>query len=124
MEDVKELVFVVFTAVKIQGVSILVLMEDVKERGVVKCYGLLTYVSFNPCFNGRCKRTLILVQLKNNRICVSILVLMEDVKELCQIFGNATVNIVVSILVLMEDVKEPTNQAAAGTSQMTFQSLF
>ena len=39
-------------------------------------------MGFNPCFNGRCKRTMI---EKNADIVfhvVSILVLMEDVKEL------------------------------------------
>ncbi len=57
-------------------------MEDVKEpRKVVK--ELSPSGCFNPCFNGRCKRTLI----TNANQCelvrkVSILVLMEDVKEL------------------------------------------
>ena len=37
--------------------------------------------SFNPCFNGRCKRTTVLFVLPSNDTEVSILVLMEDVKE-------------------------------------------
>ncbi len=40
-----------------------------------------TYMSFNPCFNGRCKRTRIWVIFPQCFFLVSILVLMEDVKE-------------------------------------------
>ncbi len=36
---------------------------------------------FNPCFNGRCKRTMTSEADTESRIFVSILVLMEDVKE-------------------------------------------
>ncbi len=62
-------------------------------------------VCFNPCFNGRCKRTIYTEKLFLQVLYVSILVLMEDVKELkpCSRFDF---NIPVSILVLMEDVKE------------------
>ena len=56
-------------------------MEDVKEHGCIE-YGKLDYlIGFNPCFNGRCKRTCNPLFLFTLPIQVSILVLMEDVKE-------------------------------------------
>ena len=61
--------------------------------------------SFNPCFNGRCKRTIFLVRHGKQDVVVSILVLMEDVKEQI-IIVIIIFFIFVSILVLMEDVKE------------------
>ena len=56
-------------------------MEDVKEHKEAKKV-TDPILGFNPCFNGRCKRTEL-----NRSLCylinsVSILVLMEDVKEL------------------------------------------
>ena len=55
-------------------------MEDVKELLEVN---ILTgqKVCFNPCFNGRCKRTPSEPKNITHQLEVSILVLMEDVKE-------------------------------------------
>ena len=87
-------------------VSILVLMEDVKEQ--TKILSLITFIlCFNPCFNGRCKRTLSPLPRFFRWIFVSILVLMEDVKEPFTFKIGMMSFFVVSILVLMEDVKEP-----------------
>ncbi len=61
-------------------VSILVLMEDVKEL-MFFYFPTLKWGSFNPCFNGRCKRTNTDEKKINKINVVSILVLMEDVKE-------------------------------------------
>ena len=56
MEDVKELSVTHKKATRNLLVSILVLMEDVKEHHIdARTYGML--LCFNPCFNGRCKRT-------------------------------------------------------------------
>ena len=56
-------------------------MEDVKERCGV--YYMVKFINcFNPCFNGRCKRTKEIGSGGNLEKTVSILVLMEDVKEL------------------------------------------
>ena len=63
-------------------------------------------IRFNPCFNGRCKRTVILDLYYKYRQCVSILVLMEDVKEPLLALKYHFPCQCVSILVLMEDVKE------------------
>ena len=41
-----------------------------------------TILCFNPCFNGRCKRTAKAKTATCRKHAVSILVLMEDVKEL------------------------------------------
>ncbi len=38
-------------------------------------------MGFNPCFNGRCKRTKMTIFIDYISYSVSILVLMEDVKE-------------------------------------------
>ena len=55
MEDVKEQMFFLFLLQSL-FVSILVLMEDVKE--LYEEYKILkSKRGFNPCFNGRCKRT-------------------------------------------------------------------
>ena len=62
--------------------------------------------SFNPCFNGRCKRTNVSSSKFGRTKRVSILVLMEDVKERITLYGVWTTLPNVSILVLMEDVKE------------------
>ncbi len=56
-------------------------MEDVKELLMIMIK-LNQFISFNPCFNGRCKRTALLIKTARYTISVSILVLMEDVKEL------------------------------------------
>ena len=65
---------------KLGCVSILVLMEDVKERVCCRAERERN-ICFNPCFNGRCKRTILFIKVKLYFIYVSILVLMEDVKE-------------------------------------------
>mgnify|MGYP001004229537 CR=1 FL=1 len=55
-------------------------MEDVKEpsdQGIEINFSS----GFNPCFNGRCKRTNIKYPEISEELFVSILVLMEDVKE-------------------------------------------
>ena len=56
MEDVKELETCVQTNTLRFPVSILVLMEDVKELLMQDLSGSWP-IGFNPCFNGRCKRT-------------------------------------------------------------------
>ena len=85
---------------------------------------------FNPCFNGRCKRTNLDERKRSLLMLVSILVLMEDVKELVVFATYSPADAcfnpcfngrckrtprknswgkicwLVSILVLMEDVKE------------------
>ena len=61
---------------------------------------------FNPCFNGRCKRTNLNTYNTGRTLVVSILVLMEDVKELATLLITDYNVFIVSILVLMEDVKE------------------
>ncbi len=81
-------------------------MEDVKElifslkprASILEC--------FNPCFNGRCKRTDEYGVRDLAVDGVSILVLMEDVKEPWDFQKWVWRLIDVSILVLMEDVKE------------------
>ena len=85
---------------------------------------LITFGSFNPCFNGRCKRTLFITCFFKIQIFVSILVLMEDVKE--QFAGNSLEKAFskVSILVLMEDVKELSKEVSARPGPWEFQSLF
>ena len=87
MEDVKELCRKTKKISEIRTVSILVLMEDVKEHlsRHVRDY---TGICFNPCFNGRCKRTVYYTINIVWNIFVSILVLMEDVKELYLIYSN------------------------------------
>ena len=44
--------------------------------------------SFNPCFNGRCKRTPRAGNKRDEFVTVSILVLMEDVKEHAFVFNG------------------------------------
>ncbi len=61
-------------------VSILVLMEVVKEH-IFHTYNPPEKLSFNPCFNGSCKRTRTGLLYNINIKHVSILVLMEVVKE-------------------------------------------
>ena len=56
-------------------------MEDVKEPNPAD-EQTVTVMSFNPCFNGRCKRTNPKYWDFEDDEDVSILVLMEDVKEL------------------------------------------
>ncbi len=56
-------------------------MEDVKEHQCKNFWDLLCLPGFNPCFNGRCKRTACGAGAENRIEKVSILVLMEDVKE-------------------------------------------
>ena len=56
MEDVKEQFVADTTYVYTKPVSILVLMEDVKEL-TGRLERPRRQLSFNPCFNGRCKRT-------------------------------------------------------------------
>ncbi len=56
-------------------------MEDVKEHYPLNA-NRPKGKSFNPCFNGRCKRTKEISNVVNKQRLVSILVLMEDVKEL------------------------------------------
>ena len=62
-------------------------MEDVKERDG-KRFNWETDKGFNPCFNGRCKRTSSSINFSNTINKVSILVLMEDVKEQNNPDGN------------------------------------
>ncbi len=81
-------------------------MEDVKEHEVAELFAT-GLVGFNPCFNGRCKRTVFRRRSMSRLDVVSILVLMEDVKELWEFSLKRTIVFLVSILVLMEDVKEP-----------------
>ena len=105
-------------------------------------------ICFNPCFNGRCKRTfrphkawfqtnfvsiLVLMEdVKEQRTRgkesyskdVSILVLMEDVKELWVIQHKTIDFLRVSILVLMEDVKERNRVKNVVYKLSKFQSLF
>ena len=57
MEDVKELKDFILTQKNMFVVSILVLMEDVKEHDISHAEFVRIEDSFNPCFNGRCKRT-------------------------------------------------------------------
>ncbi len=57
-------------------------MEDVKEHSHTNCRSGRFGNSFNPCFNGRCKRTCLHRAGGVRYLNVSILVLMEDVKEL------------------------------------------
>ena len=82
-----------------RGVSILVLMEDVKEHDIYRAGRTPPITGFNPCFNGRCKRTI-------------------------KPQGNISSDMVVSILVLMEDVKELARTVQAVLLPSTFQSLF
>ena len=56
MEDVKEQEFNKELVYMNYDVSILVLMEDVKELDIERHINLKMNC-FNPCFNGRCKRT-------------------------------------------------------------------
>ena len=56
MEDVKEQSTLYVVSDLQDGVSILVLMEDVKEHVDNSRFGVIANC-FNPCFNGRCKRT-------------------------------------------------------------------
>ena len=56
-------------------------MEDVKEQPKKGLFSFHICRCFNPCFNGRCKRTFGCSCQVTNFIRVSILVLMEDVKE-------------------------------------------
>ncbi len=98
-------------------------MEDVKEHFLGITYPAKK-PGFNPCFNGRCKRTPPLIKIGFSLLYVSILVLMEDVKEL---FIPVTVfqpKAEVSILVLMEDVKEPQHFPTNRHYVDQFQSLF
>ncbi len=81
MEDVKEHIGHKFKKDKISYVSILVLMEDVKEQPSHQ-HSCHEQTRFNPCFNGRCKRTPDTLSGTYLAMAVSILVLMEDVKEL------------------------------------------
>ncbi len=74
-------------------------MEDVKEQDIDSYRDEAWEISFNPCFNGRCKRTG------------------------CYI-GFHFLLLVVSILVLMEDVKEHTNRYLTVLYRIMFQSLF
>ena len=55
-------------------------MEDVKELRKTGYY-TFSNLRFNPCFNGRCKRTRQIRSCLYRLQTVSILVLMEDVKE-------------------------------------------
>ena len=81
-------------------------MEDVKEQGGRLRLSKFNPKRFNPCFNGRCKRTLHQKEPGCFASLVSILVLMEDVKERYFLHWCKRSNRTVSILVLMEDVKE------------------
>ena len=80
-------------------------MEDVKEHNI-KFTDSELKECFNPCFNGRCKRTTSQIKLLMLIQKDSILVLMEDVKEQNYILLEINNGKQVSILVLMEDVKE------------------
>ena len=57
MEDVKERIVFYYSPPSSGEVSILVLMEDVKELSPKNQHDIES-PCFNPCFNGRCKRTL------------------------------------------------------------------
>ena len=59
MEDVKEQIGTFKERNRSNNVSILVLMEDVKEHLRQKNQKV-KFFCFNPCFNGRCKRTITL----------------------------------------------------------------
>ncbi len=123
MEDVKEQHWAYHIGKGSTSVSILVLMEDVKEPE--KDEQLASKQQrFNPCFNGRCKRTRKPVININLIAWVSILVLMEDVKEHNEgNYGNSVFK-QVSILVLMEDVKELIRGNLEIIENYKFQSLF
>ena len=56
MEDVKEPPQKYMIDLNPKCVSILVLMEDVKEQEN-RTFATVEDFCFNPCFNGRCKRT-------------------------------------------------------------------
>ncbi len=73
-------------------------MEDVKELKRKKLLLRFT-TSFNPCFNGRCKRT--------------------PIQPIQNYFDS-----IVSILVLMEDVKEQISDPTYTGGEIRFQSLF
>ena len=99
-------------------------MEDVKEL-YLRRFLNSNFQSFNPCFNGRCKRTKCWIDQHSGQNGVSILVLMEDVKELGIHSVLKTMQRNVSILVLMEDVKELAKSLAPKPeSTAMFQSLF
>ena len=132
MEDVKEPFNSSLISFLYLLVSILVLMEDVKEQLLIglemlrklcfnPCFNgrckrtqHLNFQSgkstcFNPCFNGRCKRTLVEVgTYVHPAICFNPCFngrCKRTINDLIKsIFSN-----IVSILVLMEDVKELYN---------------
>ncbi len=66
MEDVKEQQNKFFRVLVRKNVSILVLMEDVKEPDDFLMELFWYDYCFNPCFNGRCKRTDYLLNIANN----------------------------------------------------------
>ena len=67
-------------------VLILVLMEDALAPYRIFKLRRLAVESLNPCFNGRCTRTLTKkLYLVTHNICVLILVLMEDALALVKV---------------------------------------
>ena len=80
-------------------------MEDVKEPYIFIIMYIIIKYSFNPCFNGRCKRTGIIINTYNELLCFNPCFNGRCKRTCWKILGKTGPK-EVSILVLMEDVKE------------------
>ena len=95
-------------------VSILVLMEVLREVAASRSWNFRIHICFNPCFNGSVERGHLWRLPQRRQREVSILVLMEVLREARAILEGSPDPTRVSILVLMEVLREDREPVYCG----------